>query len=104
MPRFDVRVDPAAERDLIEIGRYIAGQAGERIALDFVTRLEEACLSLAEAPHRGTKRDELRPGLRTFGVERRVTIMTVVDDQAQQVIILGVLYGGRDIAAALARR
>lgn len=104
MTRFEVRLDPAAEQDLIDIGGYIAGRAGERIALTFIERLENACLSLADMPFRGTKRDELRPGLRTFGIERRVTILIVVDEGAKQVVVLGVLYGGRDISGVLQER
>lgn len=104
MPRFEVLLDAAAEQDLAEIAAYITERASRTIALGFVDRLEAACLSLADAPYRGTKRDELRPGLRTFGVERRATILFILDEAAQRVVILGVLYGGRDIAGALKRR
>jgi len=45
-----------------------------------VLRLEAACLSLATAPFRGTVRDDLRQGVRTFGVERRATILFTVSE------------------------
>jgi toxin ParE1/3/4 len=43
-------------------------------------------------------RDEIRPGLRTFGFRRRVTIAFDVAPGA--VIILGIFYGGQDLVAA----
>lgn len=87
----------------MEIARYVAERAGERIALAFLDRIEAACLSLADAPFRGTRRDELRPGLRTFGVDRRISVLFVVDAELRRVVILGVLYGGRNIDVAMRR-
>jgi plasmid stabilization system protein ParE len=49
-------------------------------------------------PQRGHKRDDVLPGLRIIGFERRVTIAFVVT--ADAVLIEGILYGGRDIPAA----
>jgi toxin ParE1/3/4 len=48
---------------------------------------------------RGRKRDDLLPGLRTIGFERRVTVAFVVS--ADAVLIEGIFYGGRDFEAAL---
>ena len=104
MTAFAVDFDPAAEADLDDIGRYIAGKASVAIALGFIDRLERACLSLADAPWRGTTRDEIRPGLRTFGVERRATIVFAIDEDARRVVILAVLFGGQDMRKALRRR
>src|SRR4030088_3019101 len=50
-------------------------------------------------PERGTRRDDLRPGLRVTGFERRVTIAFHVT--AEAVIIDRILYGGHDFAPAL---
>jgi toxin ParE1/3/4 len=47
---------------------------------------------------RGQKRDDLLPGLRTIGFERRITIAFVVT--ADIVLIEGVFYGGQDFEAA----
>jgi plasmid stabilization system protein ParE len=87
-----------------EIGVYIAGQSSLATAARFVARIEAAIRSLADAPHRGTLHDEIRPGLRTFGVERRATILFLVEEDSARVVILGVLYGGRDIRKALRAR
>jgi plasmid stabilization system protein ParE len=57
------------------------------------------CLGFADFPARGTRRDAIRPGLRTTGYRRRVTLAIRVTDT--EVIILRVLYGGRDMDALL---
>ena len=43
---------------------------------------------------RGHRRDDISPGLRIAGFERRVTIAFAVDDD--RVTILRMFYGGRD--------
>ena len=45
-------------------------------------------------PHRGTRRDDIRAGLRTLGYRRRVTIAFEVADDT--VNVPGVYYGGQD--------
>lgn len=54
------------------------------------------CEGLAVFPHRGTMRDDIRPGLRTSSYKKRAVIATYVDDETQQITILGVFYGGQD--------
>jgi toxin ParE1/3/4 len=56
--------------------------------------------SLRDFPMVGSPRDDLRPGLRTIGFRRRVTIVFVV--KSTEVRIVGVFYGGQDFEAALA--
>ncbi len=50
-------------------------------------------------PNRGTSHDDVLPGLRVVGFERRVTIAFIVTDEA--VLIEGVFYGGQDWESAL---
>jgi toxin ParE1/3/4 len=64
----------SAENDLDSIDDYIARDNPEAAAA-FVYRIRDTCLQLSEFPHRGTRRDDLKPGLRTFGFERRVTVV-----------------------------
>ena len=89
----------AAQTDLFELYRYIADQVGRARAGAYIDRIEAACLQLAEFPERGTRRDELRPGLRTIGFERRATIVFSIDEGT--VVIGRILYGGRDLDALL---
>jgi toxin ParE1/3/4 len=84
-----------AEADLFAIYDYIAERAGAEIALRFVERIEEYCPGFADSSERGTRRNDLRPGLRTVEFRRRATILFDVDRKARQVIIHGVYYAGR---------
>ena len=60
-----------AEADLFAIYDYIAERAGGAIALRFVESIEAYCFGFAHMPERGTKRDDLRLGLRTVWPHRR---------------------------------
>jgi toxin ParE1/3/4 len=86
---------PSAKADLFAIYEYIADRAGDDIALQFVSRIEAYCLGFEHMPERGTRRDDLRRGLRTVGFRRRATILFEVDRRMRRVVILGVYYGGR---------
>lgn len=87
----------AAEADLYAIYDYIAERAGAQIALRFIESIEHYCLGFADTPERGTRRDDLRPGLRTVGFRRRATILFAVDRAARQVVIHGIYYAGRSL-------
>lgn len=50
-------------------------------------------------PHRGTRRDDIRPGLRITNYKGRTVIAFDVD--AELVSIIGVFYGGQDYETAL---
>ncbi len=96
MKTYSVLISAAAEGDLFAIYDYIAQRAGAPTALRFVERIEAYCLGFAEAPERGTRRDDdLRPGLRTVGFERRATILFEVDNEKAAVVIHGIYYAGR---------
>jgi toxin ParE1/3/4 len=85
---------PEARHDLLELGDWIAERAGAGIALSYITRLEAYCLGFEVSAERGRRRDDIRPGLRITGYERRVTIaFTVTETEAT---ILRLYYGGRN--------
>jgi plasmid stabilization system protein ParE len=63
----------------------------------FVESIEAYCLGFAHMPERGTKRDDLRLGLRTVGFRRRATILFEIDRTARRVVIHGVYYAGRSV-------
>ncbi len=78
----------------------IAGAGGEERALTYVERIQAACLSLATFPERGTRRDDVRPGLRVIGFERQVAIAFHIG--VETVTIDRSLYAGRDLGDAFA--
>lgn len=88
-----------AEADLFALYDYIASTAGATIAGNYIDRIEAACLALASFPERGTRRDDILPGLRTIGFERRATIAFRV--LKARVEIVTIAYGGRDFASGL---
>lgn len=55
-------------------------------------------MRLSQFPERGNRRDEISKGLRTFGLDRRVTIAFRIDGTT--VSIVRILYGGRDLESA----
>ena len=80
---------PEAQDDLRQLSLYIAERSGAARAIAYLDRIEGWCLGLGGFPERGARRDDLWPGLRTMGFERRVTIAFTVT--AGVVTILRVL-------------
>jgi toxin ParE1/3/4 len=99
MKKFKVSFRPLAEADLFGLYRYIAKEAGLRVAGAYIDRIEAACMALETFPERGTRRDDIRPGLRTMGFERRATIVFQV--KRAEVVIVRIFYGGQDYERAL---
>lgn len=90
---YRVSLSPRALKHIAEIEHYLVARFYPQSSRRFVDRLLNACESLALAPFRGTARDDLRPGLRTVGFERKVTIyFTIVEDR---IIIVSIMYRGR---------
>jgi toxin ParE1/3/4 len=86
---------PEAEADLAEIYDYIAADSPAS-ARRFVSLLRRKCEPLREHPRMGRARDDLRPGLRSFPVERYLVIYRVLGDAVE---IVSVVHGSRDIDA-----
>ena len=92
-----VRFHPGARLQLFELYEYIAAEAGRARAAGYIERLEASCLRLGIFPDMGRAAEDLGPGLRLHPVERRAMIVYRVAPDAVE--ILGVYYGGRDLAA-----
>lgn len=96
---YSVDFTPEAKRQLDELETHIAGAVSPTVAARYVDSIVDYCESLQTFPHRGTRRDDLRPGLRTIGYRRRVTILFEV--AGETVNIIGIHYGGQDYGSAL---
>jgi len=90
-----------AQADLHGLFDYLADRFGLTNAQRYVEQIERSCLSLGTMPNRGTERSDLRPGMRTMGFRRRVTIAFRV--KGDSVTILRILYGGRSAEVAFPR-
>ena len=91
---------PEAERQLVEIQAYVADHSSVDRAHQYVERILVQCERLTDFPLLGSARDDIRPGLRTLGFERRAVIAFVPDEQ--RVAIVGIYYGGRQWEPSIA--
>lgn len=89
---------PEAQDDLFDLYDYIAGHGNPERAVAYIDRIEKACMSLQTIPERGTLREDLRPGLRVIGFERRALIAFRV--RPDIVAFLRILYAGRSLERA----
>ena len=95
---FRIVFAPEAEAQLTALYRYIRDKASPAIAERFTSAIVEYRESFDVFPQRGTSREDLRPGLRTIGFRRAVTISFAIDNEI--VTIIGIFYGGQDFEAA----
>ena len=95
----EVVFSPEADADQISLYDYIAVKSGTERAFAYVERIRLFCLSLNTFPERGTSYAHLFPGVRIVGFERRVSVIFRV--KSQSVMILRILYGGRDLPQSL---
>lgn len=101
---FSVERAEAADRDLEAIFEHLYDAAlglGEdpeeayRRASGRILAIGEAMAALGRAPHQGTLRPDLRPGLRQVTKDRAVFYFQV-DEAAELVRVLAVFFGGQD--------
>jgi toxin ParE1/3/4 len=91
-----------AQNDLLGLFDYLANRFSLKNAQRYLEQIEEACNGLKTMPLRGADRSDLRPGLRTIGFRRRVTIAFRVN--VDSVVILRLLYGGRSAETAFTNK
>lgn len=65
--------------------------------------IKRAMLSLGEAPHQGTLRNDLLPGLRSATKERAIFYFTVHDEE-RAVRIHAIFFGGQDHQREMLKR
>lgn len=101
---FIVQFAPEAADQLHALYRFIAAAASPVVAARYVGAIVTHCEGLAVFSHRGTTRDDIRPGLRTMSHMKRAVIAFQVDDGAHLVNVLGVFYGGQDFETLMTDR
>jgi toxin ParE1/3/4 len=94
MKRRRVSLSRDARIDLAELYDVISDASSPYVAIGYIDRLERWCLGFERAAMRGSAREDILPGLRIAGFERRVTIAFLVREE--EVVILRFFYGGRD--------
>ncbi len=96
---YTVVFSPEAQDQLVALYRYIAAAASPEIAERYTSAIVAYCEGLRTFPLRGTRRDDLRPGLLITNYKGRAVIAFDVD--AERISILGVFYGGQDYETVL---
>lgn len=91
---YSVVFSPEAQEQLTQLYRYIAQAASPDIAARYTEAIVDYCESLSTFPLRGTRREDVRPGLRITNYKKRVVIAFGVGSEV--VTIIGVFYGGQD--------
>lgn len=97
--QYTVIFTPEAQEQLATLYRYIAAAASPEIANLYTSAIVTYCEGLQTFPHRGTCRDDVRPGLRITNYKKRAVI--AFDVNAELVSIIGVFYGGQDYETVL---
>jgi plasmid stabilization system protein ParE len=101
---FRVRFHPRVKDDVEAIARLVAQYSGAAAARRRLAEIEAAVRSLEDTPHRGSLRHDIAPGLRAIPAGRRAVIVFNVDDDAREVRVIVVGYGGSDWIGRVAER
>jgi len=92
---YTIIFDVEARADLTELYEYLLLEAGERIARGYVDRLIDYCAAFETFPERGTRHENISPGLRTVGYRHKATVAFRIKDDT--VTIMRIFHGGREI-------
>ena len=93
---YRIRFHPLVARDLDAIAHWIIDYVGPEAATRKLAEIEAAIATLKATPHKGSLRDEIAPGIRAIPAARKAVVAFVVDDDAREVLIYAVTYGGAD--------
>ena len=104
MRTYRVRRALATDRDLALLADFLfesyrafgdgVADASSRVERR-IEAVEDMMATLAEHPHRGSPRPDLLAGVRSLTADR-VVLYFEVDDEASEVRVLGVFFGGQD--------
>ena len=101
---YRIRFRPLVARDLDAIAQWIIDYAGPDLAARKLAEIEAAIATLQATPHKGSLSDEIAPGLRAIPAGRNAVVAFLVDDEAGEVLIYAVAYGGADLIRRTAAR
>lgn len=88
---------PEANSQLLRLYKYVADRASPTDAERFVSSLVTACEKTCNFPHRGSPRNDIRPGMHLSHYKKRTVIVYHVDDIEAIVSIIGIYHGGQNI-------
>jgi toxin ParE1/3/4 len=96
------RLAPRAKADLEELALYVFVETGSlEIATRLVDSITERFVLLGTHPSAGRRRDDLRPGIRSFPVGSYLVLYRTDGDD---VVVQRVVRGSRDLDALFGER
>lgn len=94
---FAVRYHPETACDLLRITERLVAYSGPEVAARRIEQITGVARNLASFPHRGADRSDVAQGLRPImAADQNAVLTAMVDDNAREVLILAVAYGGED--------
>ena len=93
---YSIRFHPLVARDLDTIAGWILEYADAETAERKLAEIEQTLVSLVRTPHKGSIRNEVAPGLRAIPVGRKAVIAFIVDEEADEILVHAVTYGGTE--------
>lgn len=109
---YRVVLTPPAEQDLLAVQRYLfrthrqfgrSRQEAVHLAQTRAERIRGAVFALGRAPHQGQPRPELSPAMRSVTKDRAIFYFEL-DEQAEELRLLAIFFGGQDHQRAMLRR
>ena len=94
--KYQVCFTPEASDQLVELYQYISEHGSPVTAETYTSAIVTYCEDLHTFPHRGTKRNDVLPGLRITNYRKTAVIAFSVSEEQKLVTILGVFYGGQN--------
>lgn len=104
MATFRVIRHRLVERDVTRIAGYLLGHTTPRSVARTIAGIEADADGLARNPYRGTRRDEISPGLRAIPSAGKSVIAFEVREETQTVRILSITWGGFDWLGRIVER
>ncbi len=83
MPSY--RLSPEAKKDLLNIRAYTRKRWGRQQTQKYIDALEKRCNELAQSPHMGRERPEIKPGYRSI-IEGKHVIFYRVGDSGIEIL------------------
>ena len=104
MPRFRVIRHPFVDRDIARIARFLLNYTTPRSVAGKMAALDTDVHALGENPYRGTRRDEISPGLRAVPSAGKGVIAFEIKEDTRTVRILSITWDGSDWLGRIAKR
>lgn len=95
---------PLVDRDIARIAAWLLQFTTPASVAGKIAALDRDVTALGDNPHRGSRRDEISPGLRAIPSARKGVIALEINERIRVVRILSVTWGGADWMRRIVQR